>query len=89
MYPWDIGTVKQKNDPPGKRKEELFNTGDIGFTYGNHLFIVGRIKEMLIIRGKNYYPYDIEQYAALAHAAIEKNGVAAFSVEVKKYRELN
>jgi acyl-CoA synthetase (AMP-forming)/AMP-acid ligase II/acyl carrier protein len=79
---------EQKPDPSGKPEGELFHTGDIGFTYGDHLFVVGRIKEMLIIRGKNYYPYDIEQYATLAHPAIEKNGVAAFSTEIKKYSEL-
>lgn len=35
-------------------------TGDLGFVYGGELFIVGRIKDLLIIRGRNHYPEDIE-----------------------------
>ncbi|OBK77358.1 AMP-binding protein [Mycobacterium sp. 1164985.4] len=35
-------------------------TGDLGFVHGGELFIVGRIKDLLIIRGRNHYPEDIE-----------------------------
>ncbi|NSL85712.1 AMP-binding protein [Chitinophaga sp. Mgbs1] len=55
-------------------------TGDLGFLSGSELFVHGRLKEMLIIRGENFYPYDIEHHAAGSHEAIEPGGVAVFSV---------
>jgi acyl-CoA synthetase (AMP-forming)/AMP-acid ligase II/acyl carrier protein len=36
-------------------------TGDLGFIYQNELYVTGRLKEVIIIRGHNYYPYDIEK----------------------------
>jgi acyl-CoA synthetase (AMP-forming)/AMP-acid ligase II/acyl carrier protein len=58
----------------------FLRTGDIGFLYRDELFINGREKEMLIIRGANYYPYDIEKLVADAHPDIVKNGVAVCSI---------
>lgn len=65
-----------------------FQTGDLGFVYQNHLFVTGRLKEMIIIRGKNYYPYDIELHTSRAHEAIDGNGIAAVSVEINGYSNL-
>lgn len=56
-------------------------TGDLGFLHSGELFIHGRIKEMLIIRGENYYPYDIEHTAAENTRAVENNGVAIFTLD--------
>ncbi|MBS1664512.1 MAG: AMP-binding protein [Bacteroidetes bacterium] len=56
----------------------FFRTGDSGFFSGSRLFVSGRIKEMLIIRGLNVFPYDIEQRVASSHPAIEPNGVIVF-----------
>lgn len=56
-------------------------TGDLGFLHKGELFIHGRIKEMLIIRGENYYPYDIEHAAAENTRAVENNGVAIFTLD--------
>ena len=64
----------------------LLKTGDIGFLYNNMLFVNGRIKDLLIIRGKNIYPYDIEQLLAAEIPAIERNGVAAFGVMEEEER---
>src|ERR1700751_1702029 len=48
-------------DPsPGTPDESWLRTGDLGFIYEGELFIVGRIKDLLIIRGRNFYPEDIE-----------------------------
>ncbi|HVI43872.1 MAG TPA: AMP-binding protein [Chitinophaga sp.] len=58
----------------------FLKTGDLGFFCEGALFVHGRIKEMLIIRGQNFYPYDIERLIAQRHAAIEDNGVAIFTV---------
>ena len=61
--------------------EKFLRTGDLGFFYKEELFVHGRIKEMLIVRGKNFYPYDIEQALAACNEAIEMNGVAVFALE--------
>jgi acyl-CoA synthetase (AMP-forming)/AMP-acid ligase II/acyl carrier protein len=53
-------------------------TGDLGFFHKGALFVYGRRKEMLIIRGENFYPYDIEQMIAQSVMAVEQNGVAVF-----------
>jgi acyl-CoA synthetase (AMP-forming)/AMP-acid ligase II/acyl carrier protein len=61
----------------GKR---FLRTGDLGFFYKGALFVQGRLTEMLIVRGRNIYPYDIEQSVSASHGAIEMNGVAAFCI---------
>lgn len=57
-------------------------TGDLGFFDGDDLFIAGRIKDLIIIDGRNHYPQDIEQTVEAAHVALRENGAAAFSVEI-------
>ncbi|KUI36061.1 acyl-CoA synthetase [Mycobacterium sp. IS-1590] len=48
-------------DPsPGTPEGPWLRTGDLGFIHGGELFVVGRIKDLLIIRGRNHYPEDIE-----------------------------
>ena len=69
----------------GKR---FLRTGDLGFLLNGELFITGRIKDVIIIRGKNHYPQDIEQTASLSHHALQTNGSAAFSVEVNQEEKL-
>ncbi|MEM9185487.1 MAG: AMP-binding protein [Planctomycetota bacterium] len=54
-------------------------TGDLGFTYRGELFVTGRVKDVIIVRGRNYYPQDIEQTAEAADPAVLPG--AAFSVE--------
>ncbi|WP_159456268.1 AMP-binding protein [Chitinophaga eiseniae] len=56
----------------------FFRTGDLGFTYENELFVHGRLKEMLVVRGQNYYPYDIEQQVAKV-PGVENTGIAVFT----------
>lgn len=58
----------------------FLRTGDLGFLYSNELFVRGRIKEMLIIKGVNIYPYDIEQAVFKSHTAVETNGVSIFNL---------
>ena len=48
-------------DPsPGTPQGPWLKTGDLGVIYGGELFIVGRIKDLLIVDGRNHYPDDIE-----------------------------
>ena len=58
-------------------------TGDLGFIYEDELYITGRLKDIIIIRGCNVYPQDIEFTVACCHEAIRKGGVAVFASEDK------
>ena len=56
-------------------------TGDLGFLdQHGELFVTGRIKDLIIIRGINHYPQDIEQTVQRLHPSLRQNGGAAFSV---------
>jgi acyl-CoA synthetase (AMP-forming)/AMP-acid ligase II len=56
-------------------------TGDLGFLdEDGELFLTGRIKDLIIIRGINHYPQDIEETVQDCHAALRRHGGAAFSV---------
>ena len=48
------------NPSPGTPEDRWLRTGDLGFASQGELFIVGRIKDLLIVRGRNHYPDDIE-----------------------------
>lgn len=61
----------------------FLRTGDLGFLQEGELFITGRIKDVVIIRGQNYYPQDIELTVQLSHPALSRNSLAAFSIEVQ------
>lgn len=58
-------------------------TGDLGFIQNNNLFVTGRIKDLIIIRGQNHYPQDIELTVEKKHDAFRPNCGAAFAVDVK------
>lgn len=62
---------------------QFLRTGDLGFLRGGQLFVTGRLKDVIIIRGRNYYPEDIERSVEGAHAALRAGYCAAFSVEVE------
>jgi acyl-CoA synthetase (AMP-forming)/AMP-acid ligase II len=56
-------------------------TGDLGFLdEDRELYITGRIKDLIIIRGINHYPQDIEETVQECHAALRRHCGAAFSV---------
>ena len=69
---------------PGTPESPWLRTGDLGFIYEGELFIVGRIKDLLIIRGRNHYPEDIE--ATIQE--ITPGRVAAISVPVDSTEQL-
>ncbi|MCG8416656.1 MAG: AMP-binding protein [Proteobacteria bacterium] len=79
-----------------KRSEESFaarladsgqgpflRTGDLGFLAGGELFIGGRIKDLIIIRGRNYFPQDLEAAAESSHPALQPGSGAAFAIEAR------
>ncbi|MGZ5050157.1 MAG: amino acid adenylation domain-containing protein [Methylobacter sp.] len=55
-------------------------TGDLGFIDGGELFVSGRLKDLIIIRGRNYYPHDLEYAVETATDALVAGATAAFSV---------
>lgn len=56
-------------------------TGDLGGFIDGDLFVVGRLKDLIIVGGTNHHPQDLEHTAEGAHPAIQTGGCAAFSVE--------
>jgi acyl-CoA synthetase (AMP-forming)/AMP-acid ligase II/acyl carrier protein len=60
----------------------FLRTGDLGFVKDGELFVVGRRKELIVIRGANHHPPDIERSVEQSNAAFRPAGGAAFSVEV-------
>ncbi|HWB13495.1 MAG TPA: aminotransferase class I/II-fold pyridoxal phosphate-dependent enzyme [Pirellulales bacterium] len=57
-------------------------TGDLGFFQDGELFVASRLKDLIIIRGLNHYPHDIELTAEKSHSAIRPGSGAAFTVDV-------
>ena len=57
-------------------------TGDLGFVQDDQLFIVGRMKDLIIIRGRNHAPQDIENTVVASHQALRPGCGVAFSVDV-------
>ena len=55
-------------------------SGDLGFMDRGELFVTGRLKDMIIVRGANRYPQDIETTVELCHPLTRSGGAAAFSV---------
>lgn len=68
------------------RPQTYLRTGDLGFLEEGELFVTGRLKDMIILRGRNYYPQDIEQIAEAAHADVLPG--AAFTTDVEGEQRL-
>jgi acyl-CoA synthetase (AMP-forming)/AMP-acid ligase II len=66
---------------PGE-KDTFLRTGDMGFMVDGELFVTGRIKDLIIVRGRNHYPQDIERTVEGAHPALRRDHVVAFGVDV-------
>lgn len=66
----------------------FLRTGDLGFLIDGELHVTGRLKELIILRGKNHYPQDIEATVATSHPLLRRDCGAAFSVEVTGREEL-
>lgn len=65
-------------DRPGRT---YLRTGDLGRWHDGDLFVVGRIKDLIVIRGRNHHPQDVEQTAERAHPLLRPLRGAAFAVD--------
>jgi acyl-CoA synthetase (AMP-forming)/AMP-acid ligase II len=69
-------------------KGPFLRTGDLGFMSNGEVYVTGRIKDVIIIRGRNHYPQDIELTVAQSHPALRPGHGAAFGLEVKGQERL-
>ncbi len=67
---------------PGHDERAFLRSGDLGFLRDGELFVTGRIKDLIIVRGRNVYPQDVEWTVERSHPALRTGGAAAFAVEV-------
>ncbi|HEU4325737.1 MAG TPA: fatty acyl-AMP ligase [Roseiflexaceae bacterium] len=66
----------------------FLRTGDLGFLRAGELYVTGRIKDLIIVEGRNHYPQDIELTVERSHPAIRPGCVAAFAIEVNGVERL-
>lgn len=66
----------------------FLRTGDLGFLDKGELFFTGRLKDMIVIKGRNHYPQDIEKTVEAANSWIRPSCVASFSVNVQGEEKL-
>jgi amino acid adenylation domain-containing protein/non-ribosomal peptide synthase protein (TIGR01720 family) len=72
----------------GASGKTYLRTGDLGFVRDGELFVTGRVKDLIIIRGRNLYPHDLELAVEQCHEALRAGGGAAFSLEVEDEERL-
>lgn len=71
-----------------KGKGSFLRTGDLGFLQDGELFVTGRLKDLIIIRGRNLYPQDIEQTVEQSHPSLRLGSGAAFAVTIGQTERL-
>ncbi|STX51775.1 saframycin Mx1 synthetase B [Legionella busanensis] len=76
----DTKEAYQATLPGDDSNQTYLRTGDLGFLYYGNLYITGRIKDLIIINGKNHYPHDIELVVHATHPLIRLGCTAAFSL---------
>jgi len=66
----------------------FLRTGDLGFIHDEVLFVTGRLKDLIVIRGLNHYPQDIEHTVENSHIALRPGCSAAFPIEIDGKEQL-
>lgn len=65
----------------GHGDRDFLRTGDLGFLRDGELYLTGRVKDVMVVRGRNHHPQDVEQTAESAHPGLRPTRGAAFSVD--------
>jgi len=65
----------------GQQEDGYLRTGDLGFLHQGELYVCGRTKDMIIVRGQNYYPQDIEHIVEDVSGLVRKSCVVAFEID--------
>lgn len=78
------GAEAESGDVAGR----LLPTGDLGALWDGELYVVGRLKDLIIVDGRNHHPEDIERSLEAAHAAFRPGACAAFSVDIDGSEQL-
>jgi acyl-CoA synthetase (AMP-forming)/AMP-acid ligase II len=82
--------IKSPTVPHGREpspETPFLRTGDLGFLRDGELFVTGRLKELIIIAGRNHYPQDLERTVENAHPMLQARGCIVFCVE-QAHREV-
>jgi acyl-CoA synthetase (AMP-forming)/AMP-acid ligase II len=74
-----VGTFGARTD---RGEGPFLRTGDLGFLHDGELYVTGRLKDVLIVRGTKHYPQDLEQTVEQQHPALRPGCAAAFAIEV-------
>jgi len=69
------GRIREEGD------RSWLRTGDLGFVRDGELYVSGRRKDLIIVRGENHHPHDIEWSAKECHPAIRQGSLVAFAVD--------
>lgn len=72
----------------GETEESWLRSGDLGCFAEGHIYITGRIKDLLVIRGKNHYPQDIELTVERSHQRVRPGAAIAFAIEQDNTEQL-
>ncbi len=81
-FPKDTKGVENKEEGP------FLRTGDMGFLYDGELYISGRLKEMIIFNGVNYYPQDLERTVQYSHSDLQNNAGVVFCTNIDEQEKL-
>ncbi len=72
----------------GRPGKNFLRTGDLGFVSEGQVVITGRLKDLIILNGRNIYPQDLEAAVEACHPMVRNGGCVAFSVEVDEVERL-
>lgn len=78
---WNLPELSDKVFRAPLHGKKYLRTGDLGYIRNGHLYITGRLKDVIIICGANHYPQDIEQTVTEASGLVRPGRLAAFSLD--------
>ncbi len=79
----EVFEARLKDEDGDPERAPWLRSGDLGFIHEGEVYIVGRIKDLIILNGRNVYPQDVELTAERAHPGVKPGGCAAFSIDAE------